>query len=224
MHSSCIDDILKRSCFSNYLASEATGFAGGIWILWNASVVNIELISMDDQFINVVVDNFLVEQWVLTAVYASPNLAFRNSLWIYLEELGRVMTRPWLLLGDFNQVLRESEKRGGGPLRGNGATRFANKIATCGLLDLGFSRPPFTWDNMRWVRNGWTELCLIKTGSFFSQTPQFGTSHVHGPTMCDYFSPHWWIGTPEKCQDNSGCRQRGLRYHLLLSRWHTHGE
>lgn len=94
VQSSNVVDILNRSYLSSFLASEANGFAGGIWILWNSSVVNVELISMDDQFINVIIDNFITERWILTAVYASPKLAFRRSLWLYLEELGKIMFGP----------------------------------------------------------------------------------------------------------------------------------
>lgn len=134
---------------NDYLVSEAQGFDGGIWIMWNASVVNVKLNSMDDQFINVVIDSFQNAKWILTAVYASPKLVLRRSLWLYLEELGRVMSLPWLLLGDFNQVLRRSEKRGGGPLRAQNTHQFAHMISVYALLDLGFSGPAFTWDNMR---------------------------------------------------------------------------
>lgn len=116
MNSSCIGEILNRSPLSSFLVYEAKGFARGIWLMWNASVVNVELISMDDQFINAIIDNFLNEKWVLTSVYASPKIVFHQSLWLYLEMLGKVMNMPWFLLGDFNHIL-SSEKRGGDLLR-----------------------------------------------------------------------------------------------------------
>lgn len=59
------------------------------------------------------------------------------------------MNLPWLLLGDFNQILDNSEKRGGSPPLGARIRAFKEAISACGLIDLGFFGPRFTWSNMR---------------------------------------------------------------------------
>ena len=58
---------------------------------------------------------------------------------------------PWLLLGDFNEVLNSEDKFGGRSINLNRALDFKECLDTCSLLDLGFSGPKFTWSNLRQV-------------------------------------------------------------------------
>lgn len=49
-------------------------------------------------------------------MYASPCRLVRDNLWLYLTQLARLLKVPWLLEGDFNQVLDPSEKWGAKPV------------------------------------------------------------------------------------------------------------
>ena len=51
--------------------------------------------------------------WYYSIVYASPTPSMRQSLWLYIMELCEKVDDPWLLLGDFNEILYPSEVRGG---------------------------------------------------------------------------------------------------------------
>lgn len=86
---------------------------------------------------------------MLSAIYASPNPLFRLDLWDYLIGLGVVVNLPWLLIGDFNQIVHHSEKCGGVPTAEVRLRAFQQVIMSCNLIDLGFSGPRFTWSNMR---------------------------------------------------------------------------
>lgn len=52
---------------------EAQGFVGGIWILWDASVVDLEVVAMDAQVITIIIFHQCKVEWVLSVIYASPN-------------------------------------------------------------------------------------------------------------------------------------------------------
>ena len=43
-----------------------------------------------------------------TTIYASPTPTIRTRLWEYLVELRERIQVPWLVLGDFNEVLNEA--------------------------------------------------------------------------------------------------------------------
>lgn len=111
-----IDQITAQTRFTASIVSEAYGFSGGIWILWDKDQVDLDLIELDEQIISVVVCSPHQRPWLLSAIYASPNPLFRQDLWDYLRDMGYVVNIPWLLLGDFNQVLHHCEKRGGSPV------------------------------------------------------------------------------------------------------------
>lgn len=57
------------------------------------------------------------------------------------------ITTPWLLLGDFNQVVRQEDNRGARAVWDYGAKRMLCMIDKCKLIDVEFSGPRFTWTN-----------------------------------------------------------------------------
>ncbi|XP_057432951.1 uncharacterized protein LOC130725777 [Lotus japonicus] len=123
---------------------EARGFSGGIWVLANTSVpYNFRVIDTHQQVVTFEVwkDNLT---WVCSAVYASPIPANREILWRHMTLLRRRFLLPWLLLGDFNEILFPSEVRGGDFLP-NRAAMFASVLDTCQLVDLGAVGRRFTW-------------------------------------------------------------------------------
>ncbi|KAL9668029.1 hypothetical protein QQ045_002401 [Rhodiola kirilowii] len=56
---------------------------------------------------------------------------------------------PWVVFGDFNEVLSEREVRGRRARRGWQIDAFREAVTNCGLLDLGFSGNQFTFSNRR---------------------------------------------------------------------------
>ena len=91
----------------------------------------------------------------LTAIYASPNFTKRKILWNYLKDLSPSIRLPWVLLGDFNDMLSEDETMGGLPLTSSRINAFQDYLDYCGLMDLGFHGPKFTWTNKNliWYHN-----------------------------------------------------------------------
>ncbi|KAK8623644.1 hypothetical protein V6N13_065010 [Hibiscus sabdariffa] len=78
-----------------------------------------------------------------TFVYASPNRRLRYQLWHYTEQLAISITDPWVVLGDFNATLTAADRRG---CSSNSPEQsFSDIVFNCGLMDLGFSGPTFTW-------------------------------------------------------------------------------
>ena len=57
--------------------------------------------------------------FLLTANYASPNFSKRKILWNYLKNFASSVDLPWILLGDFNDMLEENDKIGELPFNGN---------------------------------------------------------------------------------------------------------
>ncbi|OMO89192.1 Endonuclease/exonuclease/phosphatase [Corchorus olitorius] len=83
----------------------------------------------------------------LTAVYASPTPSVCDFLWNYLNEFDEFDNIPWLLLGDFNQVLTAEEKSGGRPGPVRRMESFQEVIDRRHLIDLEASGCKFTWSN-----------------------------------------------------------------------------
>lgn len=140
---------LPRLGMDGFLASEATGFAGGIWLMWDTNKIQLDPFVLNDQMVIAAVSGIGMSPFLLSIVYASPNPMFRSQLWDYIRAVGGVIDLPWLLLGDFNQVVAAHDKRGGCPFNPSRAQLLVDTIQACHLLDLGYQGPSFTWTNGR---------------------------------------------------------------------------
>lgn len=54
---------------------------------------------------------------------------------------------PWMIAGDFNEILLGEDKYGGRAVNTIRALKFQECLNNCGMIDLGFSGPRFTWSN-----------------------------------------------------------------------------
>lgn len=82
-------------------------------------------------------------------IYASSNPNYRDKLWSYLQQLGKIIRVARLVVGDVNQPMETAEKHGGRPINKNRAAKLRGVINNCQLIDLGFNGPRFTLINMR---------------------------------------------------------------------------
>lgn len=78
-------------------------------------------------------------------VYANPCLGIRESLRRYFDGLAQASNLPWLVLGDFNDIVCAKEKCCGN--LDNGGQSFIDWIDRHHLVDLGFFGANFTWCN-----------------------------------------------------------------------------
>lgn len=139
--SSYVHPILDKYVFNEFVVAEACGFAGGTWVLWNDSVMQVEQLTIDDQVINLVVKFGRDPFWFLSTIYASPIPNFQNALWKYLERVGTVVNLPWMLIGDFNQGLVGADKRGGSAISLHRVCPLRALIDNCEIIHMGFVIP-----------------------------------------------------------------------------------
>ncbi|CAL5416425.1 unnamed protein product [Camellia sinensis] len=64
---------------------DLVGRSGGIWMLWNPSLVNVRVTEASSQLITARIAKQDYPEWLLTAVYASPISNKREDLWDSLE-------------------------------------------------------------------------------------------------------------------------------------------
>ena len=73
------------------------------------------------------------------------------------------MNLPWMLIGDFNQVLYSKEKLSFSSML-QGVTAFENTVCESGMFELNSSGAYFTWTNNRKRENAaWEKIdrCLV---------------------------------------------------------------
>ncbi|KAH0712322.1 hypothetical protein KY289_008281 [Solanum tuberosum] len=75
---------------------------------------------------------------VISAVYARCTSLERLELWEDLEDIAANVDVPWIVGGDFNVILEETEKLGGLPVTQQETTDFAQCLSSCNLSEITF--------------------------------------------------------------------------------------
>uniref|UniRef100_A0A2N9GC57 CCHC-type domain-containing protein n=1 Tax=Fagus sylvatica TaxID=28930 RepID=A0A2N9GC57_FAGSY len=85
--------------------------------------------------------------WLISAIYGSPRRSECRILWENLKIIAGLNNLPWVMLGDFNDILLCEEKWGGNRPSNSRIREFRNCLNACNMIDLGFSSPKYTWSN-----------------------------------------------------------------------------
>ncbi|KAF5463276.1 hypothetical protein F2P56_019199 [Juglans regia] len=136
--------------FQNCLAISSDGRKGGIALLWDVEI-DLSVINYSSNHVDAVIKDLRLRKghWFLTALYGFPETHLRHQSWSLLKSLCRAPDEPWLVLGDFNELLSAHEKSGGNPRPEKQLSAFREVVDVCRLRDLGFSGPMLTWSNRR---------------------------------------------------------------------------
>lgn len=156
------------------LAVDSMGRAGGLALMWRKDV-DVVLRTMSVHHIDVVVRGGLGEdEWRLTGFYGWPETQCRHLSWKLLEDLAGQSHLPWAWLGDFNEILRGSEKKGGVDRAEWQMVNFRSAVDVCGFREVPFSGYEFTYDNGRELaENRQTRLDrAFATDEWFTSFPE----------------------------------------------------
>ena len=155
------DKIIRKLNFPFSHRVEASGFSGGIWLLWTHHV-QVSILKNHWQFIHARIHVIREgRDFFLTSVYASPSRSIRSVLWSELFQLAQGISKPWAVMGDFNVVLTTSERRTSTGILRCGCPAFEQFVDSCSLIDLGFSGPKFTW--RRGLSFARLDRCLVNS-------------------------------------------------------------
>ncbi|KAK2649867.1 hypothetical protein Ddye_017356 [Dipteronia dyeriana] len=84
------------------------------------------------------------QRWRFTGFYGNPDATQRNHSWTLLRRLAGMTDWPWLFMGDFNEIMFDSEKYGGAKKKWKELANFCEAVEDCKLMDMGYRGPTFT--------------------------------------------------------------------------------
>jgi hypothetical protein len=81
----------------------------------------------------------LITDFFFETLYGEPRWEDKYKTWDKLRELYNGLNLPWVVIGDFNEILFSNEKEGGNPRPLNFMQAFRDALADCNFDDLGYS-------------------------------------------------------------------------------------
>ncbi|GMJ06098.1 hypothetical protein HRI_004279000 [Hibiscus trionum] len=103
-------EVRRRCGYSHGIDVSARGRSEGLSIGWKEQV-SVKLLSFSVRHIDVEIDD--VDRgfkWRLTGFYGAPEERNRAGAWDLLRHLSALNNLPWVVLGDFNEILYPFEK------------------------------------------------------------------------------------------------------------------
>lgn len=125
---------------------------GRIWVLWCPAIYEVTMLQTHTQFMHLqVYSKSLGKLFYVTVVYGSNKLAERKILWGKLKSVALGINLPWVVGGDFNNVLLSSERQGGCAVQLYEVVDYQHSVQDCGLTDMKWHGLSFTWSNKQKV-------------------------------------------------------------------------
>nr|VDD42900.1 unnamed protein product [Brassica oleracea] len=81
----------------------------------------------------------------MTFVYGDLMIKYRENVWERLIRISSNRTGVWLLMGDFNEITSNLEKKGGKKRPDSSFLPFKNRLAGCGMIEFQFMGNSFSW-------------------------------------------------------------------------------
>ena len=144
-----IKGLQRKIGLTQGISVKSDGRSGGLALLWKEGF-DVRLKSCSNTHIDVVVcEGNGARPWRATGFYGHPDSGMRPISWKLLEYLKSQCHLPWIVFGDFNEILNSDEKLGWLDRDARQMEGFRNCLCNCGLLDMGFVGQRFTWCNGR---------------------------------------------------------------------------
>jgi hypothetical protein len=133
----------------NMIAVNCVGKSGGLALLWGDEL-DVEIQNYSRRHVNAKISlPFESATWKFTGFYGNLEAGKWGESWDLLRHLKSMDPVLWVCLGDFNEILNQSEKWGGNERNRSSMESFQSTLDECRLLDLGYLGQKFTWNNGR---------------------------------------------------------------------------
>jgi hypothetical protein len=130
--------------FDSCLAIDVEGRSGGLAVFWKDNS-KCRVLNYTHNFINLIVEDEQWGDWRLTCYYGYPERSRRRAAWDLLRELGNMSSITWCIIGDFNDLLSQADKKGIHPHPNWLCVGFRQAVSDCDLSDIRIEGHPFTW-------------------------------------------------------------------------------
>ena len=125
------------------------GLSGGLYLFWKEGV-DISILDSSPNMIYTLI-TFKGCSSHVSFIYGAPAVENRAAFWDKLSQIGSDRDSAWLLTGDFNDILNNSEKVGGPPRLEGSFTTFRSFVAQNGLWDIRHSGEELSWRGTRYT-------------------------------------------------------------------------
>jgi hypothetical protein len=104
-----VESLRWRLGLKHVVSFHEEGKGGGLALFWHENV-EVELFKINSSIIDVIIHDIKKGiKWRCTFVYGEPRTHMRYLMWDLIKRIKPLMNLPWLMMGDFNETMWQSE-------------------------------------------------------------------------------------------------------------------
>ena len=147
VHEMKIEELRIKLGFSSKFVGNSIGLSGGLAMLWDSSL-SCSISGFSNNHIDLIISESTGD-WRLTHYYGFPEHHRWRASWTLLRALAIRFSLPWVCIGDFNDLLSPSNKKGGVAHPDWLFRVFHGALTDCSLNELFLHGYGFTWERSR---------------------------------------------------------------------------
>ncbi|KAG5400920.1 hypothetical protein IGI04_015527, partial [Brassica rapa subsp. trilocularis] len=173
----------------NYASNHQADDDGRVILIWR-DPLSVSIISQSRQSVTCEIKIPGLPAFIYTAVYAANTSQERTDLWTELTHLHSVFdldSKPWMMGGDFNQILHSTEQSVPFDYNNSSAMyQFRDTLVQVGLFDSRFQGPSFSWSNKQHALPIAKKLDRMLLNYASIQSFPHATSFFQAPMISDH--------------------------------------
>lgn len=139
-----MQDLQFHFGYDKLFTVEPSGRSGGLALFYMNSS-SVQILFSNDRMIDIET-SIEGHKVYMTFVYGDPVIACRENVWDSLITTSQTRDGVWFMIGDFNEITGNHEKRGGRRRAESTFLPFRSMLAHCGMIEF-----PYTGNSLSWV-------------------------------------------------------------------------
>lgn len=136
----------KGFCFKKTIITDPVNHSGGIWVCWNYDNIHVVSHVLSDRCVHL---NALYkptnEHFLVYGAYFPAQNSDKDPFWESMALFYDNITIPWILLGDFNELLSPNDKLGGNLVSRSQCQRLPSFLTRTNAMDIHCLQQDFSW-------------------------------------------------------------------------------
>jgi hypothetical protein len=142
-----VSNIRFRLQLSNCFIVDGQGKGGGLALYWS-DLIKVDILSYGMHHIDTLIwDGNHHAAWRGTFIYGEPRAHDRHIMWELIRRIKPRSQAPWVMIGDFNEALWQSEHFSSTKRTEPHMRYFREILSHCDLHDLSYVGQPWTFSN-----------------------------------------------------------------------------
>ncbi|KAL0676411.1 hypothetical protein Bca4012_004392 [Brassica carinata] len=181
-----LESLVESLGFTNLKTVEPIGRGGGLAVFWKEAC-RVEVLQAHRRVIDMKI-HWQDKIFFLSCIYGEPVKGKRNEVWERLTRIGTKRKGPWIMTGDFNEMIDPSEKLGGAARDIDEGKEFRQMLHANGLWNIKHFGYQFSWAGTRNNENVQCRLDrTVANKEWLDMFPQASATYLQ--KVCSDHSP-----------------------------------